>query len=571
MHLDRLPRPDRHRLIATVACAFAAAAAGCADPDPREPTWFGGVQALINFQCGRCHGAVPAEDAIADFRLDRYVAGDATTLDAHDYLAPIRLHAVLRQAPAMPLNGALDADDRDLLDRWVLAGGPKGTRANQLPTVTMSAPASPPAQVDQGVTLSFTAADADRDGLAVAIELRDLSSGDVTPVIAGLGAGRHDLSLDTGQLASGIDVAVVATADDGYADDPAANRHEIVLVSSVRVDHGARGTAPTVRVLEPNGGATLIGQTTIAWTASDPDAGEVLTFDLDLLRVAADGTTTVVAPIVHGLTGTTSHAWDTTAIPATDAAGPIPYRVRVTATDRAVNVRADDSDGAFTVVPPVVSTTLTWADVKPIFVTYCKACHGEPARTPALDGFRFDKYDAADAEPPANGDLGVYEKRAVVYQRLVSAMTMPPAAQPQPSAADRMRVGEWILAGAPRNGGMSDQPPTVVWTTPNDSAVVRTTSAGAITLVWSASDPEGGALTGALAYAPLQAAADQTAFCDGALAGWTPLPVAIGAGTLAWTAPATGYYCLRATATDPTAHTTVRVALRPVRFRVGGP
>ena len=211
-------KPDRRRLLDNApllvlgALLLALATAACADPDPREPTWFGGVQALIGFQCARCHGAVPAEDAIADFRLDRYVAGDAASLDAHDYLEPIRLRAVLREAPAMPLNSGLDADDRDLLDRWVLAGGPKGTRANQLPTVTMSAPASPPAQVDQGVTLSFTAADADRDGLAVAIELRDLSSGDVTPVIAGLGAGRHDLSLDTGQLASGIDVAVVATA-----------------------------------------------------------------------------------------------------------------------------------------------------------------------------------------------------------------------------------------------------------------------------------------------------------------------------------------------------------------------
>jgi mono/diheme cytochrome c family protein len=562
--------PPTMRRLPLLSAAALLALAACGAADDREPTWFGGVQALVNHACAACHGAEPLDERIAGFRLDRSVAGDDFTLDAHDFLAQIRSTAVLGLAPAMPLTGEISDADRDLLDRWVQAGGPKGVRDNQPPTALMTAPAAAPAQVDQSLALTVTSADADDDGLLMAIEARDLASGEVATMASGLGAGTYELALDTGQLASGRDVELLAIVDDGYDDDPARNRHEITLVPTLRVDHGARGTAPSVRLLEPNGGATLIGDATIAWSASDPDAGDTLTFDLDLLRMKVDGSTTVIGPIVHGLTGVSTHVWDTSAVPATDAGGPIGYAVRVTATDRAANLRSDDSDSPFTVAA-MTTTTLTWADVKPTFITFCKGCHGQPARSVALEDFRLDKYDAADPEPPANGDLGVYEMRAQVYQRLVVATSMPPAGAPQPTAADRARIGEWISAGAPRGGGSGDNAPVIVWTTPNDSAVVRTSATGAITLAWSASDPEGEPLTGEIAFARLQATADQTAFCDGALAGWAALPVDVAAGSYAWTAPATDYYCLRATATDPGGHTTVRIAQRPVKYRTTGP
>lgn len=45
------------------------------------------------------------------------------------------------------------------------------------------------------------------------------------------------------------------------------------------------------------------------------------------------------------------------------------------------------------------------------------------------------------------------------------------------------------------------------------------------------------------------------------MTGWADLPVAIDAGSRRWTLPAQGYYCLRSTATDAAAQTSVWIAI----------
>lgn len=546
--------------------AAMAGLAACADPVPETPTWFADVQPILAANCARCHGATPETAQIAAFRLDRYVKDDASTLDAYDYRDSIVASAVALQAPVMPPRGELSDRQRAILDAWVVAGAPKGTRANQLPTATLVAPEPLPAQVDQELAVTIATADADGDGLVVSLAARDLTTGEMWVVPVVLGGGTHDVTVDTGQMASTHDYELSVVVDDGFSDNPDENQHSIVVVPSVRVDHGARGTAPTVRVLEPNGGQAIIGETTIAWSASDPDVGDSLTIDIDLVRVGADGTGTVVASIARGLTAASSFAWTPTGVPTDENGAPIPYKVRVTAVDAgALNTRFDESDTSFTIAPESVPTDLVWADVKPIFVTYCKECHGEPARTMALEYFRLDKYDADDPEPPATTDQGVYEVGSLVYQRMISAQNMPPAAQPQPTAAERALVGEWILGGAPEGTGPSDAPPTFTWSTPNDSAVTRTTT-GMVNLAWSTSDPEGMTITGQIELARLTATADQTAFCDQPLTGWTLLTPDVTTGSFAWAVPSTGYFCLRGTVSDPGGNTTMRVARRPVRY-----
>lgn len=550
------------------AFALAVAALGaCAEPVPDAPTWFGDVQPILVANCARCHGAIPAAPEIAGFRLDRYVADDADRLDAYDYRESIVASAVARLAPAMPPRGSLSDRQREILERWVRADAPKGTRANALPTALLVSSAGPPPQVDQELALTFRANDDDGDGLIVALRVRDLTDPDEWVLPLPGGAGLHELVVDTGQLASTHDFEITAIVDDGYSDNPAENAHPLVLVPSVRVDHGARGTAPTVKVLEPDGGQALIGETTIAWTATDPDAGDTLTIDVDLVRVAADGSSQLVASIATDLPDTvSSYAWDPTGVPAEEGGMAIPYKVRVTATDAgALNTRFDESDASFTIAPMAVPTALTWNDVKGIFATYCHDCHGQPARTAALEYFRLDKYDASDPVAPINSDQGVYDVRGLVYQRMVVARSMPPAARPQPTAAELARVGEWILGGAPRDGGSGDAPPTFTWVTPNDSAVSRTTT-GTINLAWSTSDPEGLAVTGVIEHARLSAMSDQTASCDGPLTGWVDVGANVTTGAFAWTMPSTGYYCLRATVSDPGGNRTVRTARRPVRY-----
>jgi len=240
--------------------------------------------------------------------------------------------------------------------------------------------------------------------------------------------------------------------------------------------------------------------------------------------------------------------------------------VRVTATDALGmprNTRSDSSDTPVTIARSA-TTTFTWADVKPVFLTYCIACHGEPARTVALEYFRLDKYDASDPEPPANSDQGVFEMKGTVYQRMITQGNMPPASEPKPSAAQRDMVANWILGGAPRGGGPADARPTFSWTMPSS-----TQTGSPVTLAWSAADAEGLA-SGRLEYAKVNGL-PQTGCANAINPAWMPIADAKASATLAgaktwmdsfaWTPPATasGYYCVRGSVTDTANQTTVVV------------
>jgi hypothetical protein len=183
----------------------------------------------------------------------------------------------------------------------------------------------------------------------------------------------------------------------------------------------------------------------------------------------------------------------------------------------------------------------------------------------SLESFRLDKYDAADPAPPVNADLGVYELRGTVYQRMIASANMPPASEPQPTAAERDAVGNWIQGGAPRAGGPSNARPSFTWIRPNATQ----TGAATALLQWSAADPEGLA-SGALQYAKLNGV-PATGCGNVANATWMPIndPKAtatlMGATTwadsFAWTIPSTpnGYFCVRGSVTDLANQTTVIV------------
>jgi mono/diheme cytochrome c family protein len=551
------------------------ALAACGADVPDTPTYFADVQSILRANCARCHGADPADPRVAKFRLDRYVKGDATTFDVYDYAiateteaAPMIRVAVDHEAPAMPPDYALSDRQRSILARWSELGAPKGTRDNRAPRIAFA-----PAQVttaDQSIDLSFRAWDDDLDGLVVQLWAHDLAatSRDLdVPLAAPTGAGSRVLTADTGTLASRHDFEIYAVLDDGFSDDPEQNRTIVTLIPALTVDHGARGTAPTVRLDAPNGGETLIGSTTIAWTATDPDPGDMLRIGLELVRTDSMA---VVATIATDAPNTGTFAW---AIPPTlpteDANGPIAYLVRVTATDTLgvpPNTRSDVSDASLSIAQPTVTTT-TWDDVKPIFVTYCGECHGQPAKTMALESFRLDKYDASDTEPPANSDPGVFEMKNIVYQRMVTLANMPPASEPKPTAAERARVADWILGGAPRGGGPSDARPTFTWMQPSTTQ----TGSPTVSLQWTGGDAEGLA-SGRIEYAKLNGT--PSAGCANTTnATWmaiaAPQAMATLSGAMVWTdsfvwsIPATpnGYYCVRGVVTDTANQTTTVVNL----------
>jgi hypothetical protein len=387
-------------------------------------------------------------------------------------------------------------------------------------------------------------------------------------VLITTGGGLRDVALDTAPLASGRTYEVYAVLDDGYSDDPSANAREVVVLPNVLVDHGTRGSAPTVRLIAPNGGQPLPASVEIAWTASDPDPGDVVTIDLELLEIAVGGSATAVATIAGGLPNSPStFAWNTSGVPATRGGLPIQYKVRVVARDAGnKNVRVDDSDAPFTIA---TTTTLTWADVRPVFLQTCAnaGCHGATAQLPTPVTFRLDKYDAADPVTPIDGKPGVYEMRSRVYERMVVFKTMPPAyAARQPTADEIAMIADWINGGAPKGSGSQNAPPTFSWAVPNDSSIT-TTSTGIVTLSWSASDPEGALQGGSVSYAQIPPAPDQLATCDASITGWTEIPsVTVTAGTYDFVAPSTGLFCFRGQVTDGANQSTTSIAVKPVKY-----
>jgi mono/diheme cytochrome c family protein len=564
-------RPTQPLLL---ACALAIGFAACGGDVPSDPTWFADVQPIVMANCARCHGADPSDTRIAKFRLDRYVKDDAATFDAYDYAqatggapAPMVSVAVDQEVPAMPPDYALSDRQREILSRWVDQGAPKGTRANRLPQIALLAQA--PEVPDQLLDLKIRSWDDDRDGLAVALWAHDLATAgedqDV-PLGPALGGGDREVTIDTGQLASKHTFEIYAVVDDGFFDEPAQNRMHVTLIPSVLLDHGARGTAPAVTLVSPNGGETLIGSATITWTATDPDAGDTVTIDLSLIEVAADGTERVAATIATGLPNTGSYAW---MVPAQLPDGT--YRIRVTGTDALgmpPNVRSDDSDDTLTIAQ-ATTTSYTWADVQPIFNTYCAECHGDPARTVAINYVCLLQYQLGEAVPPCGAsDQGVFEIKGLVYNRLVAQQTMPPAASPQPSQADLDKVGNWIQGGAPYGNGPANNLPTFLWMLPSATQPSGSTA----TLTWTAAD-EVGLESGKIEYAHVNglpsSGCNPTSLMT---ANWTavadPKATATLAGAMSWADSITwtipdptgpGYYCVRGSVTDAGGATTLAV------------
>jgi hypothetical protein len=547
---------------------------------PEDPTWFGDIQGLLTTNCNGCHGVPAANGAPEYFRLDRFVAGDgfevetAAQQDVFDMLDSVHSRAVNFDADGvgpMPPAGAMSSTQMAMLGLWIDNGAPKGSRDNQSPEVELENPTEPPASVDQELTVGFRSFDDDGDGLIVAVGYRPAGSAD-TPILFAdnLPGGSADFSVDTGLLTHMQRFDIVTILDDGFSDTPSENKTIAVLLGDLLVDHGERGTAPTVTLASPNGGATIFGTTDIVWTATDPDPGDVLTIELDLVSVDSGGSELAVESIVSGLSNTPPFSWDTASITTEDSNGnPILYKIRVTATDTGnQNTRSDDSDGTFTIIAPGGETSLGWeADIRPLFVTYCGDCHRQPPINPNLDGFRLDKYDAADNEAPANSDDGVFEMRSLVYQRLVVAGTMPPNSQPQLGAADIAKIAEWLEAGAPFGGG-GDVAPTFTWTTPNNTATTTVNNAN-VTLEWTANDPEGLALTGSIVMAEISATGNPSVVnCPTTLVGAVEV---VGAANIeddsfTVTLPNTGKFCFSGSVTDDAGQTSTSTAAFGVRF-----
>jgi hypothetical protein len=560
--------------------------AACGADVPDKPTWLGDVQPIVRANCARCHGADPAEDKLALYRLDRSVALDLDTRDAFDYSSDIVDRAVHHVAPVMPPDYLLTDRQQETLLRWASTGALKGTdqRGNTLGRIELISPLGA-TTADQTIDTTFRTWDEDLDGLVVGLWARD-ANGESVSLGAPVGGGTRSISVDAGTLTSKAMFEIYAIVDDGYDDDPAVNkRNELVLIPELFVDHGLRGTAPRVTLKTPNGGDTIIGATTISWLATDPDVGDTLTIDLDLIPLT--GAMTPI-PIVHGIANTQSFDWTIpTSIPERDATGTaIPYKVRVTATDtlgQPQNVRSDESDYPLFVERAVVTQYSWTADTQKIFKDYCTTnCHDKGGIGPHPE-YCFLQYKKGDDTTLCDAtDVGVFEARNVILSVAVTNPTMPPKSAPQPTQATRDILGDWIRGGAPYGTGSSDTAPTFVWTAPAGGKLVS--SSGVASLAWNVADSTA-LVSDDIRYRKLKGtnaasacANDCTAMSaqfDMSTPTWVSLTMGALSGTIQsrtfdWSTPTEGpgCYCVEGSVTDnasPANTTTVR-AQNAVKF-----
>jgi hypothetical protein len=551
-----------------------------------KPTWLGDVQPILRANCARCHGADPAEDKLAIYRLDRSVALDLDTKDAFDYASDIVDRAVHHMAPVMPPDYVLSDRQQEILLRWSATGALKGKdqRANSVGRIELISPLGA-TTADQTIDTTFRSWDDDLDGLVVGLWARDPNGESVT-LGAPVGGGTRSVTVDSGTLTSKSTYEIYAIVDDGYDDDPAINKqNEVVLIPEIFVDHGLRGTAPRVVLKTPNGGDTIIGATTITWLATDPDAGDSLTIDLDLIPQVGDPTPIAIA---HTLPNSQTFDWTIpAAIPERDASNnPIPYRLRVTATDalgQPQNVRSDESDYPFFIERAVV-TQYSWvADTRVIFKDYCTTnCH-DKSGVGSHPEYCFLQYKQGENTTLCDpSDVGVFEARNQILSVMVLSTMMPPKSAPQPSQALRALVGDWIRGGAPLGSGTTDTAPTFLWTAPAGGKLLATS--GVATLAWTVTDATA-LVSDEIRYRKLKgtnAASPCVNDCTAVSAQFdasTPTPVSITAGTLTgtmqartfdWSTPAqgAGCYCVDGSVTDnatPPNTTTVR-AQNAVKF-----
>jgi hypothetical protein len=166
--------------------------------------------------------------------------------------------------------------------------------------------------------------DPDGDGFSTRIEVTDTTNFDNTPTFPGLTPANVD------QVTS-VNVTEIQT--------------------HLRPSSGTDTTPPNVTVIVPDGGETLVANTstTVQWIAGD--AGGIAKIDL---YVSLDNGVTF-KPIALGIANTGSHTWFPANRPTTQAI------FRVVATDYAFNKGQDDSDNVFTIASPpggVAPTTL---------------------------------------------------------------------------------------------------------------------------------------------------------------------------------------------------------------------
>lgn len=413
--------------------------AGCAEDAPTAPTWAVDVAPIMVAGCGGCHGAQPAADAPATFRLDLY---DPSTTDAGATVLGAGAMAEFAAARAAAGHGDLDETGVATLAAWAAraapgAAPPRGSRAgNRAPTVTWRLGAPPPIGEPGHERLPLAITVDDRDREAVTGEVR-VVDGDAQTLlrIGALHGGANALTLDSAHLRNGAYRLVARLTD------PSGTRD--VIVGRLDIDHHG-SIPPRVAAVAPAAGELVVdgdGPALVQVQVTDLDSSRALV-DVALVDAAPGGARVELATDLEVIPGgLTSLAYFPSDLAASDA-----WRVEATVTGA--------NDETFTVRGPAFAvrhdtTPDGFAAIRDaILAPRCGGCHGPTPRIPELP---FDLTSFADVD----GRPGASSLRGAMYQRAVASAAMPP-----PSAAlldgtppltddERARLAAWLGAGAP--------------------------------------------------------------------------------------------------------------------------
>jgi hypothetical protein len=427
--------------IRTLAAVLLVAA--CSSPEaPGNPSWIMDVRPILAANCVRCHGYPATGGAPTSFRLDLYentTTDDGQVILGAGAVAPSIKTRVLDGS--MPPRYPMPDWQVDTLVNWALlkpAGvaepPPLGPNRpdNQPPAVTILDSSLDPST---GIyRIDWEIRDPDRD--IVSGRLLAIGPSGQQVITRELYAGRGTIQWDAGVVAAGTYLLTAQINDgSGIVDLP---------IGELNVEHADGNVAPSVTVEGIERHSIIADRDSpidLILAVEDPD-----TTDTHLATVVAElgDQRVLIAEDVAVTTGQNTIAWDTTAVPEGDD-----WRITATVSDGSATRSA-------TVAPVVIShvtTDLTFDDVAVVLGEKCGYCH--PGSY--IPGVPWDlaKYVADPSQP--NDPEGIYEKRAVVYWRVIRQQNMPPVSARLEigdelgvlTPDERAQLEEWLLAGAP--------------------------------------------------------------------------------------------------------------------------
>lgn len=423
------------RLTPALALALAL---GCGSA-PSDPTWTEDVKPILQANCIKCHGQIQRGGAPSGFRLDNYNGGN--TADGRpQYGAGLVSRFVFERthAETMPPVAGLSGVQIDTLENWDQNGAPQGqpVDSNRAPVFELRR-ALEDSVADQGfLVLQYALSDPDFDVVLGRLVV-DTPGG--TQRINGIYSGVGTVTADIG-AANGT-YSFSAELDDGNA------MIRTVDLGSLEVTRA--NLAPAVAIVRPANDSLFpsLGDDSVEVMLADAE-GDPLTVTVFATRGSEQFPETPIVATATARPPDDTYDNVVVSFPIAASVSGGGWRLRVEVSD-GTNSRTATA-GPLVFAGGTSSALVFENGIDGVLSAYCSPCHKATGDAPndvpaAVTGFYWQSYD------------DVIGFAGQMFRRVVTEQAMPPRSIElvseigQMPAATRQMIGEWILAGAPRN------------------------------------------------------------------------------------------------------------------------